>query len=89
MIQGHYPAVKQSTPLFNPSDDCFGNTIVLIRLSALNFLYYDERMLYVITNAIVKPVKFDLTTARLNRGNFVRVCVEIDLSLPVKKKVWI
>lgn len=75
MIQGHYLAVKQWTAQFNPSYSCFGHTIVWVRLSALNFLYYDERMLHVIAKAIGKPVKHDLSTAKLDQGNYARICV--------------
>ena len=43
-------------------------------------------MLSVITEAIGKLIKFDLTTVKLERGNYARICIEIDQSLLVKKQ---
>ena len=58
-----------------------------MRLSALNFLYYDEHILCVIAKAIGKSVKFDLTTAKLDQGNFPPICVEANLAKSVKRRV--
>ena len=52
-------------------------------------MYYDKCFLKVIALAIAKPIKFDMTTAKLDCGNFVVVCVEVDLAKPMKKKIWI
>ena len=57
MINGHYLVIKQWSAQFNPADPYFGHIIVWIRLSTLNFLYYDERMLRAITSAISKPIR--------------------------------
>ena len=63
--------------------------MVWLRLSALNFLYYNERILKVIAEAVGKPIKSDLTTTKMERGNYARVCVEVNLASPVIRKVWI
>ena len=87
MIQDHYLAVKQWSPNFNPVDPCFGHTLVWIRFSALNVLFYHESALRTIASAVGKPVKVDVVTTNGDRGKFARVCVEVDLSKPVVKRV--
>ena len=87
MITGCYLAVKKWSADFNPSERSFGRTMVWVRLSALNFLYYDEHLLKVIAEAIGKPIHFDLSMARLERGNYAWIYVEIDLSALVMNKV--
>lgn len=89
MLQDHYLAVKRWSPSFNPCDACFGHTLVWIRFTGLNVWYYDERALRTIAAAVGRPVKVDTTTKRVERGKFARVCVEVDLSLPVVKQVWV
>ena len=89
MIQEHYLAVKEWTPQFNLSESCFGQTMVWVRLSALNLWYHDERALKVIVAVIGKSVKLDLTTSKLEHGKVARVCVEVNLALPVSHRVWI
>ena len=89
MINGDYLAVKKWTPDFNPSEACFGRTMVWVHFSMLNFMYYDERMLKVIAEGVGKPIRFDLTTAKLEEGNFARVYVELDLISLVVRRVWI
>ena len=74
---------------FNPNDQSFERTMVWVRLSTLNFIYYDERLLKVIATAIGKPILFNLTIAKLELGNYARVCIKVDLSQPIKRKVWI
>ena len=52
-------------------------------------MYYDEQALRVIANGVGRPVKIELTMKNLYRGRFARVCVEMDLSLPIIKYVLI
>ena len=53
-------------------------------------MYYDECMLKVIAEAIGKSIRFDLSTTKLEQGNYTRVCVEVNLAvLPMVKQVWI
>ena len=88
MIQDCYLAVKRWTPCFNPCDPSFGRTLVWIRFICLNVLYYDVGVLRTIASAIGKPVKFDVMTHHVEKGNFAKVCVEMDLSLLVIREVW-
>ena len=89
MIMDHYLAVKLWTPDFNPSEECFGKTMVWFRLSGLNLLYYHESALRTIVAGVGKLVRVDVTTKTVERGRFARVCAEVDLNHPVVRKVWI
>ena len=46
-------------------------------------------LLKVIAATMGKPVKLDLTTFKLKRGKFARVCVEVNLALSIARRVWI
>jgi len=64
-------------------------TVVWVRFPGLNLVYYDERFLLAMTSAIGRPVKVDINTLKVERGKFVRVCVEVDLTVPVVGKIWV
>ena len=36
-----------------------------------------------------RPIKVDTDTLKIERGKFARVCVEIDLTMPVAGKIWV
>jgi hypothetical protein len=40
-------------------------------------------------SAIGRPVKVDTNTLKVERGRFARVCVEVDLTVPVVGKIWV
>ena len=40
-------------------------------------------------SAIGRPIKVDTNTLKVERGKFARVCVEVDLTMPVVGKIWV
>jgi hypothetical protein len=64
-------------------------TIVWVRFPGLNIVYYDESFLMIMTSAIGRPIKVDINTLNVKRGRFARVCVEVDLTVPVVGKIWV
>lgn len=40
-------------------------------------------------SALGRLIKVDTNTLRVERGKFVRVCIEIDLTVPVVGKIWV
>ncbi|XP_045791942.1 uncharacterized protein LOC123886693 [Trifolium pratense] len=40
-------------------------------------------------SAIGRPIKVDINTLNVERGKFARVCVEVDLTVPVVGKIWV
>ena len=89
MLQNNYIAVKRWTPDFNPSNACFGRTMLWVRLEGLNMMYFEESAMRTIMSSIGRPIKIDFTTKMMEQGNFARACVEVDLSKPVARRVWI
>ena len=85
----HYLAVKEWSPEFNPSEECFGQTMVWVRLFGLNLLYYHAHALKVIAAGIGRLVRVDLVTDQVGRGKYAWICMEVNLNLPIVQKVWI
>lgn len=70
MIQDHYLAVKRWSLSFNPREPCFDHTMVWIRFSSLNMMYYEKNSMKAIVAVVGKPIKVNLTTQRVERGRY-------------------
>lgn len=68
---------------FNPWTDSVEKVMVWVRFPNLPLQYYDEFVLKTLGNRIGKSIKVDMTTYKLSRGKFARLCVEIDVSKPL------
>jgi hypothetical protein len=60
---------------------------VWIRFPGLNILYYDESVLLGLASIVGTPMKVNMNTLNVERDRFARICVEIDLTLPVFGKI--
>ncbi|XP_072058136.1 uncharacterized protein [Arachis hypogaea] len=89
MIEGNYVAVKLWDQEFRSSENCSGATLVWIRISGLPIWCYQEDAMLRVAAAVGIPVKVDLATKLAERGRYARACVQIDLGLPVTKKILI
>jgi hypothetical protein len=87
MLFDHYLAVARWTPDFASPHAKIEKTLVWIRFPGLNLLYYDESVLLGLASVVGTPIKVDTNTLKVERGRFARICVEIDLTLPVVGKV--
>jgi hypothetical protein len=87
MLFDHYLAVARWSPEFASPHAKVEKTLVWIRFPGLNLLYYDESVLLGLASVVGTPVKVDTNTLTVERGRFARICVEIDLTLPVVGKV--
>ncbi|XP_057444481.1 uncharacterized protein LOC130736701 [Lotus japonicus] len=87
MIFDHYLAVSTWSSEFISPAAKVAKTLAWIRIPGLNVVFYDESYLLSIARAIGRPVKVDMNTLNAERGRFARICVELDLSLPVVGKV--
>ncbi|XP_020208447.1 uncharacterized protein LOC109793394 [Cajanus cajan] len=86
MIFDHYLTVRPWSLDFSALEDHIEKTIIWVRFSNLNMMFYNESVLLMLASAIGKPLRVDNTTINMFRGYFARVCVEIDLSQPVVGK---
>ncbi|EOA29673.1 hypothetical protein CARUB_v10015820mg [Capsella rubella] len=88
-VFGSYLLVQDWSPDFNPLRDDIVTTPVWVRLSNIPVIFYQEDILLGIASGLGKPVKVDLTTLHIERARFARVCVEVNLSKPLKGSVMI
>ncbi|XP_016200434.2 uncharacterized protein LOC107641457 [Arachis ipaensis] len=72
---------------FRPCEQSFGSTLVWVRISGLPIWCYQEQAMMRIASAIGVPIKVDLATKLAERGRYARVCVQINLGLPVIKHI--
>jgi hypothetical protein len=89
MIFDHCLSVTHWSPEFASPDAKIERTVVWVRFPGLNLVYYDESFLMAMASAIGRPIKVDTNTLNVERGKFARVCVEVDLTVPVVGKIWL
>jgi len=89
LIFDHCLAVTHWSPEFASPNAKVDKTIVWVRFPGLNLVYYDESFLLAMASALGRPIKVDTNTLKIERGKFARVCVEIDLTVPVVGKIWV
>jgi hypothetical protein len=89
LIFDHCLAVTHWSPEFASPNAKVDRTVVWVRFPGLNLVYYDESFLLAMASAIGRPIKVDTNTLKVERGKFARVCVEVDLTVPVVGKIWV
>jgi hypothetical protein len=86
MIADHYLTVRTWHPNFDPYEAKIDKVAVWVRLPDLAMEYYDNSVLWIIGNKIGKTLKVDRATSIGMRGNYARICVEVDLTKPLLAK---
>ncbi|XP_057452555.1 uncharacterized protein LOC130744380 [Lotus japonicus] len=89
VIFDHYLAVATWNKEFLSPLARVTKTLAWIRIPGLNVVFYDESYLLGVASAVGKPIRVDSNTLRAERGKYARICVELDLTLPVIGKVCI
>ncbi|GLT26420.1 hypothetical protein SLA2020_014870 [Shorea laevis] len=83
----HYLTVQPWEPSFHPARAKAPKTTVWIKLLGVPMLCYEEAIVLYLGSKIGKPIKVDQTTLLATRGQFARVCVEVDLSQQLPSSV--
>ncbi|CAN1148712.1 hypothetical protein LINPERHAP2_LOCUS16637 [Linum perenne] len=86
MVGDHYVVIQNWRPYFRPEDASLTTLRVWVRLPGLPLEYFDYGILKRIGDRIGTTVRMDQTTLEGARGNFARICVEVDLSKPLLSK---
>ncbi|CAN1134747.1 hypothetical protein LINPERHAP2_LOCUS8458 [Linum perenne] len=86
MINDHYVVIQEWRPHFRPEETILSTLRVWVRLPGIPFEYFDRTILKIIGDRIGRTVRIDHTTLEGSRGNFARICVEVDLSKPLLSK---
>lgn len=88
-VFGSYLMVRAWSPEFDPLKDDIVTTPVWIRLTNIPVNLYHKSILMGIAKGLGQPVRVDMTTLNFERARFARVCVEVNLSKPLKGTVLI
>lgn len=86
MIADHYLTARQWHLSFDPFEAIIEKVAVWVRLPDLEMEYYDISVLWKIGNHIDRNLKIDRATSIGTRGNYARICVEVDLTRPLLSK---
>ncbi|OMO90964.1 reverse transcriptase [Corchorus capsularis] len=89
IIGGHYLTVRQWKHNFQPDSDKINSIIAWIRLPQLPLEYYPNMAVRRIASTVGRVIRLDKTTETVDRGGFARVCVDLDLTAPLKSFVHI
>ncbi|XP_039121436.1 uncharacterized protein LOC120258150 [Dioscorea cayenensis subsp. rotundata] len=84
--------VLQLTPWkdhFQPTFEKLDLAAVWVQLHHLPIEYWSGEVLELIGDSFGRLLKVDEHTEKLTRTKFARICVEIDLSKPLKRGFWI
>ncbi|XP_023893285.1 uncharacterized protein LOC112005271 [Quercus suber] len=82
-VSGHFLTVRAWEPNFKPALVVCNTVAVWIRLPELLFEYYDPGVLRKIGNAIGPVLRVDSNTASEARGQFARICIQVNLDKPL------
>ncbi|EOA34884.1 hypothetical protein CARUB_v10022467mg, partial [Capsella rubella] len=86
---GSYLMVRAWSPHFEPSRDDITTIPVWVRFSNLPVALYHQTILLGLAQALGKPLRVDANTLNFERPRFARVCVEVDLSQPLKRSFMV
>ncbi|CAN0872505.1 hypothetical protein LINGRAHAP2_LOCUS10135 [Linum grandiflorum] len=88
-ILGHYLVAFAWDPQFRVTDDLPQRMVVWIRFPRLPYQYYHRDVLDGLGNLVGNTARPDLQTLNSVRGKFARIAVEVDLSKPLPKGVFV
>nr|GMD33042.1 uncharacterized protein LOC109175269 [Ipomoea batatas] len=83
MVLDHYLVVQEWEPNFCPWKNKTEKLLVWVRFPKLPIEYFEEDFLMKIGLSVGRHVKIDTTTSLTTKGNFARICVEVDMSKPL------
>ncbi|XP_061369675.1 uncharacterized protein LOC133312488 [Gastrolobium bilobum] len=84
IILGHYLATRKWEPCFDPDKANIHKVATWVRLPGVPQEYCEFPFLNQLGAVIGKVLKVDKTTSIGDRARFARVCIEVDLSKPLR-----
>ncbi|GLT63477.1 hypothetical protein SLA2020_360400 [Shorea laevis] len=79
----HFLTIRRWEPSFDPAKATFKTTAIWARLPHLPIEYYDVQILERIGNILGTPLRLDAHTAHQSRGQYARICIQVDLDEPL------
>lgn len=86
MIGDSYLTIRKWTPNFVADEAPIKHLTAWVRIPHLSVEYFDKHVLHKIGEKIGKVIKIDRNTESMDRGQYVRFCIEVDLSKPLLSK---
>ncbi|KAL8141548.1 hypothetical protein V2J09_014580 [Rumex salicifolius] len=86
LIGDNYLTIRKWIPRFNVLEDKISSLVVWIIIPWLYIEYFNQRFLHLIGNRIGKVLRVDKITCDAERGQFVRLSVEVVLKKPLLAK---
>ncbi|CAN1120793.1 hypothetical protein LINPERHAP2_LOCUS409 [Linum perenne] len=86
LIGDHYVVSEEWRPNFEPGQSQVNTIRVWVRLPGLPLEYFDDSALRLVGDKLGRTVRVDGTTLFGSRGNYARVCIEVDLLKPLVSK---
>lgn len=87
IITGRYLAIRKWEPGFCTSDGSISKLTVWVRISALHVEWFNFQVLTRIGTLLGATHKVDLRSVTHSRGQYARICVELDLTKPLKTTI--
>lgn len=84
MIADHYVIVQRWRPMFLQNAESVKNVAVWIRIPRLPLELFNTHFVWRIGSGLGSMMKVDRLTSIHSRGQYARICVEIDLEKPLK-----
>lgn len=88
-LTDQYITVRAWEPRFKPDEAEEVTMAVWVRFPNFPLEYYNEKHMFRIARRLGRPIKADSTTIETDRGRYDRVCVEVDLKILLKSRVYI
>ncbi|GKV40168.1 hypothetical protein SLEP1_g47836 [Rubroshorea leprosula] len=79
----YFLTIRKWEPAFNPEKATFKTTAIWARLPRLPIEYYDFKILERIGKMLGTPLRIDAHTAHQSRGQYARICIQVDLDEPL------
>ncbi|BFG14285.1 hypothetical protein CerSpe_005590 [Prunus speciosa] len=83
VVAGQYVVVQKWRPNFCAAEEHVSRITVWVRLSGMGVEFFNAETIKCIRDLIGSSYKVDVHTVGQMRGKFARVCVEIDLNMPL------
>lgn len=88
-ILDHELMLTTCKPNFRPSMNLFSKLIVWNRFPELPVEYFNKEALFNIAKVVGKPIRVNYVTNSVSKGQYARVCVEINLCEKLTTSVWV
>ena len=86
MIGDTYLTIRKWIPNFIADEAPMRHLTAWVRIPNLSVEYFDKLVLHKIGSKIGKVIKIDRNTESMDRGQYVRLCIEVDLAKPLLSK---